>query len=116
MSIFDAEIFAQAALADVRGLIADQSANATEVTTELTELEKDIEATLAALEVEKDGRRAHALRDDLEKFLPARKAAILSAAQSRFSSELQRALENALTLATRASVIVARAFVASGGL
>ena len=116
MSTFDAEIFAQAALADVRGLLESSAATTSDARGELQELQDDIEATLAALEVEKDGRRARALRDDLEHFLPARKAAILSAAQSKISGEVAAALENALTLATRAAVIVAKAFVASGGL
>src|SRR3954467_1392704 len=116
MSTFDAEIFAQAALADVRGLLTDSEHNSAELKQELQELQDDIEATLAAIEVEKDSRRARAPRDDLEKFLPARKAAILSAAQSWVGGELAQTLENALTLATRAAVIVAKAFVASGGL
>jgi hypothetical protein len=116
MSTFDAEIFAQAALADARDALGKTTANAADVAIELQQLEQDIEATLAALEVEKDVRRAQALRQDLAQFLPARKAAILSAAASTESGEVQAALENALTLATRAAVIVAKAFVASGGL
>jgi len=116
MSTFDAEIFAQTVLADARDVVDKNQDDSAEVRVELAQLRQDIEATLAALEVERDSRRARALRDDLEKFLPARKAAILSAAQSRFSSEVQAALENALSLATRAAVIVAKAFVTSGGL
>ena len=116
MSTFDAEIFAQAVLADVQAVIDRADEESADVRVELSELRKDIEATLAALEVERDSRRARALRQDLETFLPARKAAILSAAESRFSAEIQAALENALALATRAAVVVAKAFVAGGGL
>ena len=116
MSTFDAEIFAQVALADVRELIDESSQDSAEVRVELAQLRQDMEATLAALEVERDARRARALRDDLERFLPARKAAILSAAESKFSSELKAALENTLTVAAKATVIVAKAFVTSGGL
>src|SRR5580698_5109780 len=116
MSTFDAEIFAQAALADVRDVLNKTATTSADVQIELQQLEQDMEATLAALEVEKDGRRAQALRQDLAQFLPARKAAILSAAASAESSELQAALENALAVATRTAVIVAKAFVTSGGL
>jgi hypothetical protein len=116
VSTFDAEIFAQTALADVRELIDQGQQDSAEVRVELAQLRQDIEATLAALEVERDARRARALRDDLDRSLPARKAAILSAAESKFSSEVNAALENALTLATRVAVIVAKAFVTGGGL
>ncbi len=116
MSTFDAEIFAQAALAEVRGLVNESACAYASLEAALKELQDDIEATLAALEVERDGRRARALREDLERFLPARKAAILSAAESRASKQFKEALEHALTLATRVTVIVAKAFVASGGL
>jgi hypothetical protein len=116
MSTFDAEIFAQAALADVRDVLAKAQTTSADAQVELQQLEQDIEATLAALEIEKDGRRAMGLRKDLDEFLPARKAAILSAAASTESSELQAALENALALATRTAVIVAKAFVTGGGL
>jgi len=116
VSTFDAEIFAQAVLADVNQVIDQADEESADVRVELSELRQDIEATLAALEVEKDSRRARALRQDLETFLPARKAAILSAAESRYSQEVRVALENALALAARAAVIVAKAFVTSGGL
>src|SRR5438034_11694116 len=116
MSVFDAEIFAQAVLADVEEVIDKSDEESADVRVELSELRKDIEATLAALEVERDGRRARGLRQDLETFLPARKAAILSAAESRFSGEVRAALETALSMATRAAVVVARAFVTGGGL
>jgi hypothetical protein len=116
MSTFDAEIFAQAALSDVRELLASTAADTADAQVELQALEQDIEATLAALEVEKDGRRAQALRQDLETFLPARKAAILSAAASVEAGNVQAALEKALTLATRVAVIAAKAFVTGGGL
>jgi hypothetical protein len=116
MSTFDAEIFAQAALTDARDLLVTTATNGSQASAELDALQQDIEATLAALEVEKDGRRAQALRADLESFLPARKAAILSAATTRGSSEVDAALETALTLATRVAVIVAKSFVTRGGL
>ena len=116
MSTFDAEIFAQAALADVKAVLDSTDEDSADVRVELAQLQQDIEATLAALEVERDERRARALRQDLEQFLPARKAAILSAAQSRFSSQIQSALEDALSLAARVAVVAAKAFVASGGL
>jgi hypothetical protein len=116
MSTFDAEIFAQAVLADVGEVIEQAEEDSADVRVELAALRQDIEATLAALEVERDGRRARALRQDLETFLPARKAAILSAAASRYSKEIQEGLERALTLAARAALVVAKAFVTSGGL
>src|SRR5581483_6048248 len=114
MSTFDAEIFAQAVLADVHELVDKADEESADVRVELSELRQDIEATLAALETERDGRRARALRQDLDTFLPARKAAILAAAEARYSKDIKDALENALTLATRAAVIVAKAFVTSG--
>jgi len=116
MSTFDAEIFAQAVLADVQDVLDKADEESADVRVELSELRKDIEATLAALEVERDSRRARALRQDMETFLPARKAAILSAAESGFSGEVRAALEDALALAARAAVVVAKAFVTSGGL
>lgn len=120
MSTFDAEVFAKAVLADVCLVISEAektcaSFTSFEVKHEVKELQDDIEATLAAIEIERDGRRARALRDDLEKFLPARKASILSCAQ-RSGCDLTSSLEAPLALATRAALIVARAFVTSGGL
>ncbi|HZV02652.1 MAG TPA: hypothetical protein VFF73_38450 [Planctomycetota bacterium] len=116
MSTFDAEIFAQAVLADVQDVLDKAEEESADVRVELSDLRNDIEATLSALEVERDNRRARALRQDLETFLPARKAAILSAAESRFSGEVRAALENALTVATRAAIVVAKAFVTAGGI
>lgn len=111
MSTFDAQVFARELLAEAAGLVSDGGEIALELRRDLRLLAEDIEATLAAIEVEKDSRRALALRQDLEQFMPARKAAILSTAASRASSDTQAALEAALTVAIKAAVAVARAFV-----
>lgn len=111
MSSFDSEVFARELLGEAHGLVAELGNDGADVAVELFALRQDVEATLAALEVEKDGRRARALRDDLEQFLPARKSAILSAAASKASSDTQASLETALNIAMKAAVAVARAFV-----
>jgi hypothetical protein len=107
VSIFDAGTFTQAILEGARNEIGQDA----ELAKELSELEKDLEATLAALEIESDGRRALALRDDLVRFLPARKAAILSMVRSRRSIYMAAALESALEIATQGALAVAKAFL-----
>lgn len=111
MSYFDAEIFAQAVLADAQDVVNKSDEESADVLIELSEMRKDIEATLGALEIERDSRRAWALRQDLEIFLPARKAAILSAATLRFRPETWAALDRTLALATRTTLIVSKAFL-----
>jgi hypothetical protein len=107
VSVFDAATFAQVILQGARNEIGEDE----ELAQELGELEKDVEATLAALEIEADGRKASALKDDLARFLPARKAAILSAARSKRSVYMAAALETALEIATQGALAVAKAFV-----
>jgi hypothetical protein len=107
MSTFDARAFTQTLLEAARNEIGNDE----DLAKELSELEKDLEATLAALEMESDKRRANALGDDLVKFLPARKAAILSAARSRRSIYMAAALESALEIATQAALAVAKGFL-----
>lgn len=111
MSTFDAELFAQAVLYEAAVLLDKQVG----ARLELAELRKDIEATLAALEVERNGRRARALRDDLAAFLPGRCEAIVAAIRDQSLGEIKN-VHDALILAQRATTIVAKAFVTSGGL
>ena len=110
MSVFDARSFAHSILADVRIQLASILPDAPELRARLAAFQADVEVTLSALAVETDPERSNSLREDLERFLPARKAAIVSAARSRLAASFQASLEAALAIAVRAAVIVARAF------
>jgi len=123
MSVFDAEIFAQAVLGDVRKVLDRLDEFGEEkkkpALAEFLAFQNDVEATLAALEVERDGRRARALRDDLAHFLPKRKEDLLAVAchtehlrLGTFYCDLEKAIDDAI----RASEIVAKAFTTGGGL
>lgn len=107
MSIFDAEIFANAIVAELTSLDLPQEAK-----DEIDQLKIDIEATLAALEVEKDNRRAKALRDDCAQFLPGRREAILIS--SKLTGGAHYELRRSLDIVTKATLIVARAFTTGG--
>lgn len=111
MSDFDAEVFARELLGEARELVQDIGSEGAVLAKELVDLQRDVEATIAALESERDGRRAQNLRKDLETFLPARKAAILSAAESAASASVQAKLKEALGIATKAALVVAKAFL-----
>lgn len=113
MSAFDSKAFAQTILAEGRSLLGDTLDAVPELRARFAAFQADVEVTLAALEIERDSLRADSIREDLEHFLPARKAAIVSAARSHASADLMAALETALAIAVRAAVIVARAFVTS---
>lgn len=110
MSTFDAEVFAVTVLVDVREILNSYLRVPAETSMEVSELQQDIEATMMALEIERDGRRAQALRDDLVRFLPARKAAIL-ASVPHITVLHSTALSQALELACRATLIAAKAFI-----
>jgi hypothetical protein len=113
MSVFDAEIFASAALADASKCVGEDP----EAKNELLQMQQDIEATLAALEVEKDSRRARALRDDLETFLPARKAAIMAADQrARPGWPKRQELDDALAFSIKVTLVTAKSFITAGGM
>src|SRR5438552_10381910 len=107
MSAFDSRIFAQAVVADVTPHVAHVIDRAVHLRAQLDALQTDVERTLNALQAEADVGRAAALRLDLEVFLPARKAAILSASKSRLTGDVQAAFEAALSTATRAVLVVA---------
>lgn len=109
MSVFDAHVFAVEILKGPRQITGQH----VEITSELLELEKDIEATLAALEFEGDSRRARALKEDLEKFLPARKASLLAQARAGSSIYLVAALETALESVLTGTIATATAFLRS---
>lgn len=116
MSTFDAEIFAHAVLEDVRRLMDEEGGDDLTARNELSAMRKDIEATLAALEIEKNGKRARALRQDLEVFLPVRRAAIIAAQRPYWGEQDDDEFCQALDLACRATVIIAKAFTTSGGM
>lgn len=88
--MFDAGVFAQEILAPAHQTTSNWLQG---VVTELSELEKDIEATLAALEQETDHRRAAALVGDLAAFLSVRKASIMSNVRSGSGQSIYMAVE-----------------------
>ncbi len=73
-----------------------------------------MQETLAAIAAEPQPRRLEALREDLELFLPARRASLVSLARSRAAGDAHAAFEAALDVALRAVVLVARAYVTRG--
>lgn len=114
MSTFDAEIFANAVTEDAERILRFLNLE-DEARVELIELRRDVEATMAALEIEKEPRRARALVHDLETFLPARRDKILYhlvACSSATIADLGRAL----VFTERATLAAARSFTTMGGV
>lgn len=119
MSCFDAEIFAQAVMAGCFEVVDGSGWLATSVRQELIATQNDIEATLAALEIERDGRRARALRDDLAQFLPLRKASVLAliSPSTQTMTQLEVAnLERKIDMAIYAALVAGKAFVTKGAI
>lgn len=119
MGALDARSFADSIMSDARALLSGVLNDAPELRARLAAFQADVEVTISSLEIETDPEMSRAIREDLERFLPARKAAVVSAARARYASDFHllppnqtqiESLESALTFAIRASVIVARAF------
>lgn len=110
VSVFDAGVFAKKILEGVRRQSVEHEGL---LEGEFGELEKDIEATLAALEFESDMRRARALKEDLDRFLPQRQAAILAIARKNYSVYMVAALETEITTLVKGTSAVAAAFARS---
>ncbi len=98
MSYFDAEVFSTLATAHIE--VKAQWAK-----DEINSLKQDIEATLAAIEIERDSRRRVALLADLETFLPARKQAIKNAENS-----IDPDLSDQIDFTIRVTLMIARSF------
>lgn len=115
MSFFDAEVFARELTAGAKHILeeGDKRPDVDVTTPEvaLNQLRLDIEATFAALEVEKDHRRANALRNDLSTFLPARKEAILGV--NGFTIGELGNLGKELDFVERVAKVVAKSFILS---
>lgn len=77
----------------------------------LEKVEADVAATLAALQAETDPAKAAMLAHDLEKTLPARKAAIRTMVRSEVSAEAAALIDEALEIAIKVAVIAAKAFI-----
>lgn len=115
MSEFDPEVFAASLVQPVKDAVAPfvavATAEAKALIVEVESLESDVEATMAALQVERSVARAQALHRDLEMFLPARKDAIIAQAVALGATDLQGALEAVLTVVLKAAVIVGKSFI-----
>jgi hypothetical protein len=118
MSSFDAKLFAESVLINARVVLRDARPEPARFPLEqlaMQELQDTVEATLAALEVERDSRRACALMVDLEAELRRGKMAVLNSAKATLAIAHMLRLERALQLTIEAALIVARAFFPSGG-
>ena len=111
MSSFDPKAFAQAVLSGVTPHVSDVLEEARDLRARLAGLQADIEGTFGALKSETDPQRVENLKLDLEVFMPARKAAILAAAEAHLSGDVQAALDRALEVAVKIALTVAEAFL-----
>ncbi len=112
---FDVKEFASLIVQPLREVLAAALTRSTDevfaIKRMLEELEGDVAATLTALEMAPNDRIRKLLRDDLEKFLPARRDALLALLATQASSDVQAAAQAALEVVVRAAVSVAKAFI-----
>jgi len=115
MAEFDPKAFAKEVLKDIqkagKPALKEAFEDGKDAKKALDRYEKAVEDTFAALKVETDPVKITALQHDLEKVLPARKAAIISAAVTELSGDVMAFLETALDIAIKAAVVAAKAFV-----
>lgn len=116
MARFDAAVFAQGlvtdALAEALGFQADGSNVDGELASAVVRFERDVKATLEALEILTDARIVQLLHEDVQRFLPARRAALEAVIASRRSAEIQAQAKTILDVAVKATFAAARAFMA----
>lgn len=115
MAEFDPKAFAKETLDLIRDAgkprLKEALEDAKETKKLLDRVEKDIADTLEAMKSETAPARLAALQHDLEKVLPARRQAIISAAVTELSGDVQAFLETALDIALKAAVVAGKAFV-----
>lgn len=105
---FDAKAFA-GELGDALKPFASKAADQGKaIVARIKVLEDDVAATLDALKTEQDPARRAALQQDLDTFLPDRKAFILSASASMLATDAQAAFDAALSVAIKVAVGVAK--------
>jgi hypothetical protein len=85
--------------------------DARDMSRKISELEDDVAATVKALAETQNPGQAALLREDLDRFLPARKAAIMAQAISTGASDTQAAAEAALDVAIKIALAVGKAML-----
>ncbi len=115
----DSKALASAAVTPLRVALQDALKGATPeakaLAQKIREYEDDVAQVTKALQEEKDPLVAAMLADDLERFLPARRAAIVSQAASLSGAFVEEVLIAALGIAEGIAFAVARAYVPALG-
>lgn len=109
MAIFDTDHFTRLLVAPLREKLQGVAAPEPRERTDL--LERDISLTLRAIQITTDARSLRALQDDLERVLPARRDAILSALVSHVASEDHARLVQILDVILTIGLAAAKAFL-----
>jgi hypothetical protein len=112
---FDPTAFAQGLVDPLREAVspflASATADAKALVAQFDVLEGDVTRTLLALEAATDDKTRALLQDDLTKFLPARKQALIAEIVSKGASDAEAVAEVALTVLVKAATIAAKSFV-----
>lgn len=111
----DAVALAKTAVGPLREALApilkQGTQDARDLARKLSDLEDDVAITVRTLQAETNPVKAALLREDLERFLPSRRAAILSQIASAGASDVEAAATVALDVGIKVAVSVARAMV-----
>lgn len=99
----------------LKGALEKETPDAKALAQKVREYEDDVAQVTKALQEEKDPAAAAMLADDLERFLPARRASILACAASMSGALTEDVLMAALKIAEGIAFAVARAYVPALG-
>lgn len=115
MASFDAKAFGKALIDGLKQRMPAEGKRALEDVKDardaLNELEKRVEATVAAMQGETDPERLKGLQDDFNGALYSSRKSIESVIASRLSGDLESAAKVALDVAIHVAVTVGKSFI-----
>jgi hypothetical protein len=114
-STFDALAFAKGLVQPARDLIAPHLASfgddAAEISAKLALIEQDVQLTIQAIILSNDVTMTRGLQEDLARFLPARRDAIMAIAAGKLASSTAATFDAVLAVVVKAAIIAAKAFL-----
>jgi len=111
VSTLDPRTFAQGLVGDLRAALPRAQRGLEDVLALLVAFESDVDATLYEIRAARDPVELAALQADVDLVFPARQAAILSAAESRLSTEAQALFQAAVLTAGKILATVVKSFI-----